>query len=169
MAEGGRGWVVECSCGATNDDNEPMIQYDKCQHWYHNACCALNSSMKHNGYWRCPNCMLLPSDIDNFNLLVDASLCDLEKQIGKENHAEHASQCAPEQGLDKENHAEHAPLCVPEKCIEKEYQEILSFRNVLSKLSLEEQKLIEGYWTNATQTGGMSPLTNHDREEKFEA
>lgn len=96
--------------------------------------------------------MLLPSDIDNFNLLVDASLCDLEKQIGKENHA---SQCAPEQGLDKENHAEHAPLCVPEKCIEKEYQEILSFRNrnVLSKLSLEEQKLIEGYWTNATQTG----------------
>ncbi|XP_070662260.1 uncharacterized protein [Malus domestica] len=130
MAEGGRGWVVECSCGATNDDNEPMIQYDKCQHWYHNI-----------------------------------SLCDLEKQIGKENHAEHASQCAPEQGLDKENHAEHAPLCVPEKCIEKEYQEILSFRNVLSKLSLEEQKLIEGYWTNATQTGDLfwNGLDSHNR------
>ncbi|KAM1453387.1 hypothetical protein EV1_003027 [Malus domestica] len=93
------------------------------------------------------------------------SLCDLEKQIGKENHAEHASQCAPEQGLDKENRAEHAPLCVPEKCIEKEYQEIPSFRNVLSKLSLEEQKLIEGYWTNATQTGDLfwNGLDSHNR------
>ncbi|KAM2798151.1 hypothetical protein FF1_003088 [Malus domestica] len=93
------------------------------------------------------------------------SLCDLEKQIGKENHAEHASQCAPEQGLDKENHAEHAPLCVPEKCIEKKYQEIPSFRNVLSKLSLEEQKLIEGYWTNATQTGDLfwNGLDSHNR------
>nr|XP_028964980.1 uncharacterized protein LOC103449801 [Malus domestica] len=98
----------------------------------------------------------------NFKII---SLCDLEKQIGKENHAEHASQCAPEQGLDKENHAEHAPLCVPEKCIEKEYQEILSFRNVLSKLSLEEQKLIEGYWTNATQTGDLfwNGLDSHNR------
>ncbi|KAB2603026.1 hypothetical protein D8674_004031 [Pyrus ussuriensis x Pyrus communis] len=162
MAEGGRGWVVECSYGATNDNSEPMIQYDECQHWYNNACCGLKSSMKHNGYWRCPDCMLLPSDIDNFNLLVDASLCDLEKQIGKENHAEHASQCAPEQGLDKENRAEHAPLCVLEKCIEKEYQEILSFRNrnVLSKLSLEEQKLIEGYWTDAAQTG--EPMIQYD-------
>ncbi|KAM1106201.1 hypothetical protein ACFX13_003144 [Malus domestica] len=71
MAESGKVWVVECSCGATNDDSEPMIQCDECQHWYHNACCGLNSSTKHNGYWRCPKCMILPSDIDNFNLLVD--------------------------------------------------------------------------------------------------
>ena len=31
-------WIVECGCGATDDDREKMIECEKCRKWSHTDC-----------------------------------------------------------------------------------------------------------------------------------
>ncbi|BFG35036.1 hypothetical protein CerSpe_213100 [Prunus speciosa] len=45
VAEGGRGWLVTCTCGAKDDDGENMIECDTYREWKHIEC-LINDGFK---------------------------------------------------------------------------------------------------------------------------
>ncbi|KAI5355292.1 hypothetical protein L3X38_008187 [Prunus dulcis] len=45
VAEGGRGWLVTCICGAEDDDGEDMVECDTCKKWKHIEC-LINDGFK---------------------------------------------------------------------------------------------------------------------------
>ncbi|ERM99751.1 hypothetical protein AMTRI_Chr11g102060 [Amborella trichopoda] len=49
-------WVVECSCGARDDDGERMLACDGCGVWQHTRCVGLEDSQPEPDWFLCKRC-----------------------------------------------------------------------------------------------------------------
>ncbi|CAM8992594.1 unnamed protein product [Rhodiola kirilowii] len=55
--KGTESWIVDCVCGATDDDGEPMLACDACGIWQHTRCVGLSSSEDIPEQFTCSICV----------------------------------------------------------------------------------------------------------------
>uniref|UniRef100_A0A7N0REH9 PHD-type domain-containing protein n=1 Tax=Kalanchoe fedtschenkoi TaxID=63787 RepID=A0A7N0REH9_KALFE len=57
MERGTDKWTVDCICGATDDDGEPMLACDTCGVWQHTRCVGISSSEHIPAKFICEECL----------------------------------------------------------------------------------------------------------------
>uniref|UniRef100_A0A7N0U4Q6 Zinc finger PHD-type domain-containing protein n=1 Tax=Kalanchoe fedtschenkoi TaxID=63787 RepID=A0A7N0U4Q6_KALFE len=55
--KGTEGWLVDCVCGAKDDDGEPMVACDTCGIWQHTRCAGLSSANDIPEQFTCQICV----------------------------------------------------------------------------------------------------------------
>ncbi|KAF7820609.1 PHD finger protein [Senna tora] len=56
MERGTERWIVDCGCGAKDDDGERMLACDICGVWRHTRCCGINDADPVPARFVCPRC-----------------------------------------------------------------------------------------------------------------
>ncbi|CAM8914787.1 unnamed protein product [Rhodiola kirilowii] len=74
MERGTDKWTVDCICGATDDDGEPMLACDTCGVWQHTRCVGISISESIPAKFVCAECLYIDDSDDSVSYRPDAHI-----------------------------------------------------------------------------------------------